>query len=206
MRHGVRQQYLCARVLLRFALERWTGDSADSHRLTTTDQGKPICIDGPAVSVAHCRNIVACAVTSAGQIGIDLEVPRPRPTATRIARSYYSAEEADWLETESADRFYMLWVLKEAYLKATGWGLPGGLDRLRCKVRPPIIEVNSIDDTLSYLGLYTIGEAFLGLATTGFSPDAVEFELWDTKSEKTVIDREFRMVATTDGTTESIAS
>ena len=124
------QEHLWGRALLRNTLERWTGEAAVSHRLTTTEQGKPTCIDGPAVSITHSGNLVACAVTGSGDIGIDLEVPRRSRRTTDIARSYFSSEEASWLATQPADRFHMLWVLKEACLKAIGLGL-GGLDRFR---------------------------------------------------------------------------
>ncbi len=190
-----RQQYLCARALLRLTLERWTGDPAESHRLTTTEEGKPICVDGPAVSITHSGNLVACTVTEFGEIGIDLEVPgRQRDTAD-IARSYFSGEEACWLETQPEDRFYMLWVLKEACLKAFGRGL-GGLNRLRCTVVPPRIDASIMDDTLEGLGLYAMGEAFLALAATRSPLETVAFERWDPGAEKLEASDGFRTIAT----------
>jgi hypothetical protein len=33
----------------------------------------------------------------------------------------------------------MLWVLKEAYLKAVGLGLAGGLASLECRIEPPAL-------------------------------------------------------------------
>ena len=191
-----RQQYLCARALLRLTLERWTGDPAESHRLTTTEEGKPICIDGPAVSITHSGSVVACALTEFGEIGIDLEVPGRRRKIADIARSYFSGEEACWLETQPEDRFYMLWVLKEAYLKAAGRGL-GELNRLRCKVMPPRIDASITDDTLKGLGLYAMGEAFLALATTQSPLQTVAFERWEPSAEKLEASSGFRTIART---------
>lgn len=190
-----RQQYLCARALLRLTLERWTGDPAESHRLTTTEEGKPICIDGPAVSITHSGNLVACAVTESGEIGIDLEVPGRRRNTVDIVRSYFSGEEACWLETQPEDRFYMLWVLKEACLKAFGRGLDE-LNRLRCTVLPPRIDASLTDDALEGLGLYAMGKAFLALAATQSPLQTVAFERWDPGAEKLEASDGFRTIAT----------
>ncbi len=191
-----RQQYLCGRSLLRHTLERWTGQPAGSHQLTTTEEGKPICVDGPAVSITHSGDLVACAVTGSGEIGIDLEIPDRRRKTSDIARSYFSGEEANWLETQPEDRFYMLWVLKEAHLKATGRGL-SGLDRLRCKVQPPRIEASSTDDSLEGLGLYAMGDTFLALAAGHSALQSVAFERWDAGSGTSAASSEFRTIAMT---------
>ncbi len=191
-----RQEYMCGRALLRNTLERWTGEPAISHRLTTTERGKPVCIDGPALSVTHSGNLVACAVTDCGDIGIDLEVPKRRRRTTDIARSYFSSEEACWLATQPADRFPMLWVLKEACLKSIGLGL-GGLDRFCFKVLPPKIEATIKDDSIQSIGLYAMGEALLALATRHFSLQEVKFEFWGPGAMGPVPDSGFRPIAKT---------
>ncbi len=191
-----RQEYLCGRALLRHTLEHWTGKPAATHRLTTSEEGKPSCIDGPAVSITHSGNLVACAVTGSGDIGIDLEVPRRGRRTREIARSYFSSEEASWLATQPADRFQMLWVLKEACMKAIGVGL-GGLDRFHFKVLPPEIEASIADDSIDSLGLYSMGEALLALATRHFSLQEVRFECWAPGVENPVVGSGFRAIAKT---------
>ena len=190
------QEYTCGRALLRHTLERWTGDPAESHRLTTTEHGKPLCIDGPAVSITHSGDLVACAVTESGDIGIDLELPKQRRKTTDIALGYFSGEEARWLKTQPADRFYMLWVLKEAYLKLIGRGL-SGLNRLRCRVLPPRIEFDIGKDSIEGLGLYAMGEAFLALASRRTSLQQVRFERWDPASANPVTICEIATIART---------
>ena len=59
----------------------------------------------------------------------------------------------------------MLWVLKEAYLKATGAGLPGGLASLECSIDEPTILCRTAKgDSAPTLALYRVGSGFLGLA------------------------------------------
>ncbi len=193
-----RQEYSCGRALLRHTLERWTGDPAESHRLATTELGKPFCIDGPAVSITHSGDLVACAVTGSGDIGIDLELPDKRRRTADIALGYFSGEEARWLKTQPADRFYMLWVLKEAYLKLIGRGL-SGLNRLRCKVLPPRIEADIGSDSIEGLGLYAIGEAFLALASRRTSLQEVRFERWDPAAANPVTICDIQTIARSNG-------
>lgn len=161
-----RTEYLAGRALLRFALELATGAPGKSHRISTSPDGKPFCVDGPQFSVSHSGNIVVCAVaeTDTGSVGVDVQLPRRGYRVEEIARSCFSPEESDWLAGRS-DCFYMLWVLKEAYLKASGRGLAGGLDALRCRISPPTIDARvAVDACAPKLALYSLDTAFLGLA------------------------------------------
>jgi 4'-phosphopantetheinyl transferase len=178
-----RLQSVCARALLRAVLERYTGNPAASHELTTDSKGKPVCVGGPAVSIAHSGDLVICAVTDTGEIGIDIEVPGRQRNTKGIADRFFARDEAAWLATQPDGRFHMLWVLKEAWLKATGLGLAGGLDSLRCFVTPPDIEahVTDADSRLEALSLYTIDDALVGLATTIAAHKTVIIDHWDAR-------------------------
>jgi len=196
------QQYLCGRSLLRLMLQRWTGNPADSHKLVTSKDGKPSCMDGPAVSITHSGDIVACGLAETGELGIDLEdIDRHRDTL-KIAHKFFSDEEAAWLDSQPRDRFFMLWVLKEAYVKALGRSIFGGIDRLRCKVQPPDIDVRFVGEKIRDLCLYTMGNRFLALATTQASLAAIKFERWDAGAEQLVTDKGFRFMAMTNDRAE----
>ena len=148
---------------MRLGLQRFTGRPAKSQPLRTGPTGKPECVGGPAVSVSHSGHLVACAIAPTGQIGVDIELPLRRRRTDEIASQYFSPRESDWLRGQPCDRFYMLWVLKEAYLKATGLGFAGGLDALECRVDPPNIASRAADAGAEpALALYGVGAAFLG--------------------------------------------
>jgi 4'-phosphopantetheinyl transferase len=191
------QEYLCGRALLRLMLENWTGKPAKSHRLSKTENGKPICVDGPAVSITHSGSIVACAIADSGDIGVDLEAINPRRNIATVARRFYSEQEALWLETQSPDRFFMLWVLKEAYVKAMGRSIFGGINGLCCKVEPPRIEVVDVSNGFRELGLYSCGDMFLGVATTQAALGDVKIGRWDPGGEIECANNEFKLMATT---------
>ena len=173
-----RQQYVASRAMLRALLADHTGEPSSSFELVADDRGKPLCVDGPAVSISHSGEIVACAVMDAGQVGIDVEFPgRPR-NISGIAERYFSPQEAEWLAAEESDHFYMLWVLKEAWLKATGIGIAGGLDQLRCIVEPPHVRLLDDSAAVAALRLYALDDGFLGLAAIDTSPAATEVNRW----------------------------
>ena len=192
-----RQQYLCGRHLLRVTLERWTGERAVSHRISELETGKPVCVDGPAVNLSHSGNRVVCAVAGSGDIGIDLEQPRESRSRSKIARAFFSREEADWLDTQPNSRFYMLWVLKEAYSKAVGCGL-SGLNRLRCTVLPPAIEATVSDGACRGLGLYSLNQFYLGVAVTQAPLSSLAFEHWEAENQRFLPHGAFQKIAMSD--------
>ena len=181
-----RAEYLAGRALLRYALEQFTGRSGASHELRATPEGKPECVAGPAISLSHSGEIVVCAVASGGSIGVDVEMRKARTPTVTLAAHYFSAFEASWVEGDPDRRFHMLWVLKEAYLKALGVGLAGGLDSLECRIEPPSIEARvaagaaapnlrlyaGLDDC--YLGVAWLGEPRRSISLANWAPTAAE--------------------------------
>ncbi|NIL94173.1 MAG: 4'-phosphopantetheinyl transferase superfamily protein [Woeseiaceae bacterium] len=173
-----RKQFLLSRSLLRALLEDVTGEPGGSFEFRKGDHGKPFCVDGPAISISHSGNFVACAVADDGAIGIDIEFPGRERNTAGIAGRFFSARESRWLADQPKDRFYMLWVLKEAWLKAIGTGLAGGLDSLQCAVTPPEIEVLEVGDDLGGLSLVGLGQGLIGIATLGRPATEILMRHW----------------------------
>jgi hypothetical protein len=85
-----------------------------------------------ARSLSHAGGFAALAVGPAGsRIGVDLEHVDPRRDPLRLARFAFDAREAAQLEAlrgaARTERFYVLWILKEAAIKALGLTLLKGL-------------------------------------------------------------------------------
>jgi phosphopantetheinyl transferase len=160
-----RAEHLAGRALLRHALAQYTGDDASSFRIEISPAGKPECTSGPAISVSHSGDIVVCAVAEA-TVGVDVETGHARETE-EIAARFFTPAEALWIAEDSAARFRMLWVLKEAYLKAVGVGIAGGLDSLDCRIDPPVITVRTAEGAAPQLGLLTGQGCHVGVAALG---------------------------------------
>jgi hypothetical protein len=83
-------------------------------------------------SVSHSAELALIAVANGRAVGVDVEAMRAGRRLQAIAESRFSPGEAAALraldESERDAAFYRLWVRKEAYLKATGEGIAGGLD------------------------------------------------------------------------------
>ncbi len=174
-----RAECLAGRAVLRHALEQFTGRSGASHELCATPEGKPECVSGPAISLSHSGDIVVCAVAGGGSIGIDVETRRPRAPAMELAAQYFSRFETSWIEGDPDQRFQMLWVLKEAYLKALGVGLAGGLGSLECRIEPPSIEARVTGGAAApNLGLYSGRGCYVGVAWLGEPRHTIRVASW----------------------------
>jgi phosphopantetheine--protein transferase-like protein len=105
--------------------ETWTG--AALRRLV------PATPEARFVSVSHTRGVSAVAWAPV-RVGIDVEHVRDRKYLARLARRAMTDTEYDaWrAATEPGHAFAQHWTRVEAYLKATGTGVRGGL-----RARPP---------------------------------------------------------------------
>jgi 4'-phosphopantetheinyl transferase len=90
------------------------------------EHGKPELSDNlnkAWFNLSHCKEAVACVVSSEGEVGIDVEcLGRYKPS---LAEYCMSDEELQCIaEAEDADaEFTLLWTKKEALLKLTGEGI-----------------------------------------------------------------------------------
>jgi len=179
-----RSEYLAGRALLRHALARYTGERADSLTIRVTADGKPECVGGPAISVSHSGDLVCCAIAERGDIGVDVEVGRRRTEVTALAERYFTAAEVRWLDAEPEQRFRMLWVLKEAYLKSLGVGLAGGIGTLECRIEPPVIDACVAGGGAELrLALWSGADCHLAVATLGAPPVEYAIERWTPAAE-----------------------
>ncbi len=91
-----------------------------------TAKGKPFTV--PKISefsVSHSEGIAAVAVSDK-KVGIDIEALRE--IDLRLSEKICTQEEKEWIFTaenkaERLKRFFILWTLKESYMKATGKGM-----------------------------------------------------------------------------------
>ncbi len=133
----LRHQFLVTRALQRLVLSTYAPEIAPREwTFVTGERGKPTLAPrfeqlGLHFNLAHTKRLVACAVSRLPDIGIDVENVRTRKAPLHLAPRYFTSREAAGLttspEAERPARFYALWTLKEAWLKASGEGLAAGL-------------------------------------------------------------------------------
>lgn len=132
-----RRQFLAARGLLRTTLSQYCPyiAPADWH-FGVNEWGRPH-IKGRGsgrldFNLSHTKGCVALAVCRAGSPGIDVEWVERLNDLDDIAGRFFAPGEAATLLALPAEarrrRFFELWTLKEAYIKARGMGLSIALD------------------------------------------------------------------------------
>ena len=77
-------------------------------------------------SISHSGDRVAVALTRAGPVGVDVERISPIEVGVLASEVLAPGEQAI-----SARDFFTYWVRKESVVKATGDGIPAGLERVR---------------------------------------------------------------------------
>jgi 4'-phosphopantetheinyl transferase len=128
--------YLAAHGLKRSVLAQMTGCLPNELQFEAANRGKPM-VSGPAMAtgwhfnLSHTHALVAVAV-SRQPVGIDVEDLSRQVPDLDIAKRYFSQREyqhiAATIPSEQARLFLYYWTLKEAFLKAEGWGLSQRLD------------------------------------------------------------------------------
>jgi 4'-phosphopantetheinyl transferase len=152
-----RHQQLVTRALTRQVLSHYLPDVAPADwRFERGEHGRPaIAASMPEATralnfnLAHTEGLVVMAVGRVPAIGVDAERIDPR-VRLAVAQRYFSAAEAHALAALPADerprRFQRLWTLKEAYLKAIGTGVTGGLGSMTFHVGPDGVSFECAGD------------------------------------------------------------
>ncbi len=93
-----------------------------AENLHYNDKKKPLA-SNCFVSVSHCKDMVAVC-TSDKNIGIDIEYIDRNRNLEKIANRFYKGQELEiFHETPTAECFFKIWTMKEAYSKITGEGV-----------------------------------------------------------------------------------
>lgn len=114
-----RKQTLAGRLLLKRLVKDFCGK--DDFSVFSGENGKPVT-DCCCFSIAHSGEYAVCAVSDK-PVGVDIEAIG----AFKKREKYmlFTPLESEYVnEADSVFRFYSLWTIKEAYIKALGGSLP----------------------------------------------------------------------------------
>lgn len=120
---GKRRQAFAAELALSYAL---SGETLLPPAYGYDANGRPFA-EGCFISISHTNGHAACAWSEA-PVGVDIE--EPRHVSPRLASRILSPEERAAGLAAREGALLCAFVAKEAYLKLTGEGLFGGMDRL----------------------------------------------------------------------------
>jgi 4'-phosphopantetheinyl transferase len=137
MRHeATRTEFIVARGLLRAILGGCLDVWPSRIRFTHTPHGKPQLAEPGHLyfNVSHSHGVGLFAVSRRIEVGVDVEQLRHFPDEMGLAERYFAPSESAALRAYSPQQrleaFFRLWTRKEAYLKAHGFGISYGLERV----------------------------------------------------------------------------
>jgi 4'-phosphopantetheinyl transferase len=133
-----RHQYLITRALLRTVLSFYVNEiPPENWQFDKNQYGKPY-IGNSSIglplqfNLSHTDRLAVLAVTANNEVGVDVEYVHRRGKTVELADSFFSPTEVAQLFAlpmeKQRKRFFELWTLKEAYIKACGMGLSIPLD------------------------------------------------------------------------------
>ena len=192
-----RRQFFCGRWLLRTMLERRGHQLAARRDVNMAEHGKPFINGGPPFSIAHAGDLVACCTADSGDVGIDLEFTDSERNIEGVAKRYFSADEVEWLAAQPEDRFFMLWVLKESWVKALGLSIFGNMDEPRFRVDPPEIAATHDEGRARNQVLFGLDNAYFAIAASDRLPNDIVVERWEDTTDSFVTDDKAQLVART---------
>jgi 4'-phosphopantetheinyl transferase len=134
-----RLEFVVSRSFLRRILGIALKQVPSQLSFVTTEYGKPELhhpgTTQPAIffNLSHTEGYMTLAVTRYGEVGIDVEMLASYQD--RIARRFFHPDEYTWLQqlerAQQAPAFYRIWTIKEACVKALGYGLQFPLREIR---------------------------------------------------------------------------
>ena len=123
-----RRMFISCRATLRRLLAERIGTSPESLVFESGPQGKP-SLPGSDISfnLSHSGQWFACAISSGGALGMDIERIQPLDDMLGMAQHFFAPAEVERLfaipESERTQSFFQCWTRKEAVIKATGEGV-----------------------------------------------------------------------------------
>lgn len=112
----------------------------------------PAPFDTLGFNWSHSGDVAVLAVgrgPAGFEVGVDVEIVRPRVRALELSRRFFAPAETETLEALPDDEvlaaFLTLWTAKEAVLKAHGGGLSYGLHRVSFSLNEGIAHASAFD-------------------------------------------------------------
>lgn len=134
-----RHQYLVTRALVRSVLAQYIpGIRPNEIKFSKNKYGKPYLDSTPIpfplkFNISHSEKLITLVVTKGITVGVDVEYRRRNSNVVPIADRFFSPNEIKSIKSldqnKQHERFFDLWTLKEAYIKAKSKGLSIPLDK-----------------------------------------------------------------------------
>lgn len=144
----LRSSFLVSRGILRSVLAEYAGIPAHRLRFGRGRHGKPYLCGRPVhFNISHSRDRLLIAVSRCGPTGVDIEYIRPLDAGWLAGNWFSRRERREWSRISPASRldsFFHGWTRKEAFIKATGFGMAMPLDSFSVSLNPHRAELREV--------------------------------------------------------------
>jgi 4'-phosphopantetheinyl transferase len=136
----VHKRYVSVHGQLRSVLAQTLQQAPERIIIAKAAHGKPYLVNYPQLgfNLSHCGNVFMIALAWNCQLGVDIEGHKPRDNLAALVKKCFAPEEALYWQqlpdVQKTAEFYRFWTRKEAFVKATGFGIALGLQH--CVINP----------------------------------------------------------------------
>ena len=133
-----KHQHIITKGMIKKLLSNILNKDPYKIELLYNTHGKPFInekYNGSSVefNTSHSGEYALIAITLDNKIGVDIQKIKPEVDFKALSNRFFSNDEKHELmkldEHKQQDAFYLGWVRKESFIKATGMGVAYGLDR-----------------------------------------------------------------------------
>lgn len=121
---------LASTILQKYVIANYFNKPLQSIIIKKYKYGKPY-VENFEYSVSHDNNIVVILTSPSESVGIDI-MCIDRVIDIKLFKSIFSIKE--YKKIKNLKDFYIFWCLKESYVKAIGYGISFGLDRIEFNI------------------------------------------------------------------------
>lgn len=180
----LRNRYCAGRCALREILSGYLHASPQSIEFKYNEHGKPL-LDGMIdFNLSHAGDRMLLGVTHGISVGVDLETRGRHVDSAAIATRFFSALEVERYHAfpihERNAAFLRGWVRKEAYVKAIGTGIAGGLKTFSVSLADCMVTAGPDGWTFYDVAM---GPEFI--ASAALTSNQCELQLYDYQSPLT---------------------
>ncbi len=134
-----RKHFIVARSTLRIILSSYVRLSPEQIQFNYSPKGKPSMApscnqERITFNLSHSDTLALYGIRRGHPIGVDIEYMRPMEDVDKLAQRFFSPREygliASLSSPDKENTFFRFWTAKEAFLKATGDGISGGLNQI----------------------------------------------------------------------------
>jgi len=147
-----KNRFIVARGNLRLILGKYLEKAPEKLEFEYSEKGKPSLKDSKLqFNVSHSQDLALYGFTWEKKIGVDLEYLKKVRDIENIAERFFTQREAEIIKQlpdgEKITAFVSFWTGKEAYLKAIGEGIGGGLDNIEIDLNSDILRIKGENET-----------------------------------------------------------